>query len=199
MEVILRRHAMTAGNRLNQYIGAIDQDLSPEGETTARLCGDGPDETVQKVYCSPMRRAVRSARIFYPQAQIVLKPLLREMDFGIFEGKSYKDLAGDPVYQEWLDSNCQDPCPGGEQMEEFSRRVCRGFEQIMEEAAAQREEQVVIVAHGGTLMAVMSLYAAPRKGYFEWQIPNCGGYQAQWSSISRQLTDWKPLNLGGKR
>ena len=80
MEVILRRHAMTEGNRLRQYIGAVDQDLSPEGETMARLCGGGPEETVRKVYCSPMRRAVRTARIFYPQARIVLKPLLREMD-----------------------------------------------------------------------------------------------------------------------
>lgn len=199
MEVILRRHAMTAGNRLNQYIGSTDQDLSPEGETVARLCGGGPDESVEKVYCSPMRRAVRTARIFYPNAEIVLKPLLREMDFGIFEQKSYADLAGDPAYQDWLDSNCQDPCPGGEQMEQFSNRVCRGFEQVMEEAAALGEQRVVLVAHGGTLMAVMGVYAAPRKGYFEWQTPNCGGYQAQWSAENRQLTDWKPLNPGSKR
>lgn len=199
MEVVLRRHAMTAGNRLGQYIGATDQDLSPEGENAARLCGCGPDETVEKVYCSPMRRAVRTARIFYPQAQIVLKPLLREMDFGIFEGKSYKDLAGDPAYQEWLDSNCQDPCPGGEKMEDFSRRACQGFEEIMEEALALGEKQAVIVAHGGALMAIMGVYAAPHKGYFEWQTPNCGGYQAQWSPANRRLIDWKPLNLGGKR
>ena len=37
MEVILRRHAMTAGNSKKQYIGSTDQPLSPEGEKSCLL------------------------------------------------------------------------------------------------------------------------------------------------------------------
>lgn len=35
---------------------------------------------------------------------------------------------------------------------------------------------LVIVAHGGTQMAVMEKYAVPQKNYYEWCAPNAGGY-----------------------
>ena len=92
MEVILRRHAMTAGNSKKQYIGSTDQPLSPEGEQSARLCAGTGDETVSKVYSSPMRRCLLTSRIFYPKARVEICPLLREMDFGDFEGKNYGAL-----------------------------------------------------------------------------------------------------------
>ena len=195
MEVILRRHAMTAGNSKKQYIGSTDQPLSPEGEQSARLCTGAGDETVSKVYSSPMRRCLLTSRIFYPKARVEICPLLREMDFGLFEEKNYEDLGADPLYQQWLDSNCKDPCPEGESMEEFAKRVCQGFEEVMDKAFSQGETQVVILAHGGTLMALMGRYALPQRGYFQWQTPNCGGYKARWDEKSRHLVDWSPLTL----
>ena len=145
MEVILCRHSTTAGNQKKQYIGITDQPLCPEGEQLARRCT--PDMEVETIYCSPLRRAVATGRILYPRARVVLVPALREMDFGLFEQKSYLDLGQDPQYQQWLDSGCQDPCPGGESIAQFARRVCQGFEQIVEQAAAQGQERVVLVAH----------------------------------------------------
>ena len=144
MEVILCRHSTTAGNQKKQYIGITDQPLCPEGEQLARRCT--PDMEVETIYCSPLRRAVATGRILYPRARVVLVPALREMDFGLFEQKSYLDLGQDPQYQQWLDSGCQDPCPGGESIAQFARRVCQGFEQIVEQAAAQGQERVVLVA-----------------------------------------------------
>ena len=35
---------------------------------------------------------------------------------------------------------------------------------------------LVIVAHGGTQMAVMEKYAVPQKNYYEWCAPTAGGY-----------------------
>ena len=35
---------------------------------------------------------------------------------------------------------------------------------------------MVIVAHGGTQMAVMERYAVPHKEYYQWCAPNAGGY-----------------------
>ena len=97
MEVILRRHSTTAGNQKKQYIGITDQPLCPEGEQLARRCT--PDMEVETIYCSPLRRAVATGRILYPRARVVLVPALREMDFGLFEQKSYLDLGQDPQYQ----------------------------------------------------------------------------------------------------
>ena len=194
MEVILRRHAMTAGNARRAYVGATDEPLSPQGHQLALHCGSGPDTSVEKIYCSPLLRAVESGRIFYPNAQQVLCHGLAEMDFGDFEGKNYEDLAGNPAYQEWLDSNCQDACPGGESLGSFSQRVCRAFTQLLEEARQKGESRVVLVAHGGTLMSIMAQYALPQRGYFDWQTPNCGGYWAKWDG--HNLVDWRSLTEG---
>ncbi len=196
MEVILCRHSTTAGNQKKQYIGITDQPLCPEGEQLARRCT--PDMEVETIYCSPLRRAVATGRILYPRARVVLVPALREMDFGLFEQKSYLDLGQDPQYQQWLDSGCQDPCPGGESIAQFARRVCQGFEQIVEQAAAQGQERVVLVAHGGTLMALMGTYAWPRQDYFQWKTPNCGGYAARWDGEKRRLCPWRALEEGGR-
>ena len=144
MEVILCRHSTTAGNQKKQYIGITDQPLCPEGEQLARRCT--PDMEVETIYCSPLRRAVATGRILYPRARVVLVPALREMDFGLFEQKSYLDLGQDPQYQQWLDSGCQDPCPGGESIAQFARRVCQGFEQIVEQAATIAQQGAAIEA-----------------------------------------------------
>ena len=46
-------------------------------------------------------------------------------------------------------------CPGGESLPAFSRRVCRAFARLLDWAVASEEEQLVLVVHGGTQMAVM--------------------------------------------
>lgn len=37
-------------------------------------------------------------------------------------GKTTFDLSGNPQYQAWVDSYCQDPVPGGESVTEFKAR-----------------------------------------------------------------------------
>ena len=38
------------------------------------------------------------------------------------------------------------------------------------------EEMLVIMAHGGTQMAIMERYALPHEDYYHWCGPNAGGY-----------------------
>ena len=49
-----------------------------------------------------------------------------------------------------------------------------GFDNVtMDEALARGDERLVIVAHGGTQLAVLSAFADPKKPYFDWSVP-CG-------------------------
>ena len=53
---------------------------------------------------SPMKRCIQTAELIYPKNQITQEVLLKECDFGIFEGKTYEELKDREEYQAWLDS-----------------------------------------------------------------------------------------------
>jgi alpha-ribazole phosphatase len=150
--------------------------MTRDGELAALKSGVFP--AVPLVYASPMLRAVQTAKIKFPSARIVLVRALREMDFGIFEGKSADDMALDRRYRAWVDGDCFGQCPGGEGRIEFSTRVCVAFSEIIGEALERRHRFVVIMAHSGTVMAIMDRFARPHRPYFDWQSQNCGGYRA---------------------
>ena len=58
---------------------------------------------VQAVYVSPLKRCVQTAEILFPGEPVHIIEELAECDFGEFENKNYKELEGNPHYQEWID------------------------------------------------------------------------------------------------
>ena len=119
IRMYLIRHGSTPGNRERRYIGRTEEDLCEEG--ILALKGQEAPE-VQRIYASPMRRCIQTAKILYPgRAQVKIEEF-RECDFGSFEGKNYQDLSGDPVYQAWIDSGGTLGFPGGEEPGGFRRR-----------------------------------------------------------------------------
>ena len=167
MLVYLLRHGKTAWNLEGRYQGKSDLPLCEEGRHALRPAHFRPE----RVYVSPMLRAAQTAALLFPGVRRIAVPGLEEMDFGAFEGKSFRDLKHDPAYRAWVAGNCAGQCPGGESREAFARRVCAAFETLM----AREREELVIVAHGGTQMAILERYGRPRRDYFAWQSPNGGG------------------------
>ena len=168
MLVYLLRHGETAWNLEGRYQGKSDLPLCEAGRHALSPAHFRPE----RVYASPMLRAAETARLLFPGARLIPVPGLREMDFGAFEGKRFRDLADDPAYRAWVEGSCTGRCPGGESREAFSQRVCAAFEALME----REREELVIVAHGGTQMAILERYGRPRRDYFAWQSPNGGGF-----------------------
>ncbi len=184
MEILILRHGKTSMNQDGRYQGRTDVPLCPEGE--AELLAGGTLPGVRKVYVSPMLRAVRTAELCFPNAERVPVPDFREMDFGVFEGKNYEEMTGDPEYQKWVDGMCRGKCPGGESMPEFIDRVFAAFDALARKAVAAGEKQVFIAAHGGTVMALLSRCAVPEKDYYDWFVKNGRGYivrldEASWA------------------
>ena len=168
MEILLARHGATAGNFLHRYLGVTDEPLCTEGLATL-----GPADTdAEAVYVSPLRRTRQTAAVLFPNARQIVVPGLSEMDFGAFENKSYRELAGDPAYRAWVDSRCEDPCPGGESRIQFCRRTCAAFSELVSDALARGDRRLILVAHGGTIMAVGEQFAVPKRSYFDWKVPN---------------------------
>lgn len=170
MRVYLLRHGRTVYNAQQRYQGLADIPLSPEGEAELKAAAEIPEV----VYVSPLGRARRTAELVFPGARQVLVEDFREMDFGAFEGRNYREMEHDAAYRSWVDGGCEGACPGGESREEFSCRVRSAFERLMEKALEDNRDWVVVVAHGGVLMAVLEAWGQPRRDYFQWSAP-CGG------------------------
>lgn len=168
--VLLLRHGRTEGNDLHRYNGATDEPLTPAGRE-ALLSRHYPETPV--VYVSPLRRTRETAAILFPGAKQITVPGFREMDFGDFEGRSFADMEHDASYRAWVDSMCLDPIPNGESRERLLSRTGAAFRALLR---CDRGERITIVAHGGTLMALCSLYATEQRDYFDWQPKNGGGY-----------------------
>ena len=112
-------------------------------------------------------------------------PGLREMDFGVFEGRGWREMENDEQYRAWVDGGCEGQCPGGEDKALFSTRICAAVEAILE--AETGNEEVVIVAHGGTQMAVLERWGTPRADYYRWQT-GCGcGWLLEWNREEQSL------------
>ena len=124
----LIRHGKTEGNKLSRYIGTTDEPLCQEGTEFLHKM-DYPK--VQAVYVSPLKRCVQTAEILFPGEPVHIIEELAECDFGEFENKNYKELEGNPHYQEWIDSNGTLPFPGGESREGFKSRNLRGFDRVV--------------------------------------------------------------------
>lgn len=176
MELIIQRHGATVGNREGRYVGRTDEPLSSEF-----ISGVGAiegDFSVSKVFVSPLMRARQTAQILYPNAGHTIVEGFCEMDFGDFEGRTSKEMENDEAYRSWVEGNCEGPCPNGEDINGFRERVCRTFEELALKEAKDGNERLVIVAHGGTIMAIMSRFCKLKKPYFDWFVPNCHGWRA---------------------
>lgn len=172
MRIYLLRHGETAYNRQKRYQGTRDVPLSDAGRAALRPSGI----EVPAVFTSPLSRAAESARIVFPGARAIVVDDLREMSFGSFEGRTYREMERDPDYLAWVAGRCEGRCPDGESREEFIERTCRAFAGLVEAALGRGDEVLAIMAHGGTQMAVMPRFADPASDYYDWCAPNGGGY-----------------------
>ena len=172
MLIYLLRHGLTEYNAQKRYQGQRDIPLSAEGLSQLRRADIDP----KVVYITPLQRTAQTARVLFPEAELVVVKDLQEMCFGSFEGRNFIEMEHDPDYLAWVNANCESPCPDGETKAAFCERICAAFSALVDKALADGEEMLVILAHGGTQMAAMERYALPHKDYYEWCAPNAGGF-----------------------
>ena len=166
MKITIIRHFPTAGNLKKQYIGWKDESIIKIVDKF-----DYSEFLSEKnIFVSPLTRAIETADILFSAAEKTIVEDLKEMNFGIFEGKSYEELKKNTLYSNWLESNCEGKCPEGESKDEFCNRTERAIKGIMLLCADKGQDSAVIVAHGGTVMAVAERMIKPSISYFSLQL-----------------------------
>ncbi len=190
MKIFMIRHGQTAGNVEHRYVGRSDEVLTEAavGELESRRCyflrltGVCDFDTQGKPGCykiisSPMRRCIETAGILFPGHKCEIVDNLRECDFGEFEYRNYDELRHNADYQRFIDSGGEASFPGGETKKEFSRRCVGAFREIIQRYPDK--EAMILIVHGGTIMSLLDEFSFPHSGYFDWQVKNGNGYEAE--------------------
>lgn len=191
----LIRHGRTKGNEEHRYVGSTDEGLSLAGRQ--ELCNVRED-LPEIVFCSPLRRCRQSADLLFPDIPQIVISEFRETDFGAFEYHTYEELKDHAAYRQWIAGGGQTGCPGGECAAQVKTRIHAGWEILCREMKRRTAaSHGALLAHGGTIMELLSLYGEPKKGYYDWQTACGHGYCCLWDDLTERLLVldvWPPVS-----
>ncbi len=175
--IYLYRHGKTVANQEGRYIGSTDEVLSEEGVmellTLEKECIYPP---VGKVYCSPMQRALQTARILYPEHTWYTVDGLREFHFGSYENKTFSGLSEEHPFFNWIQGKGGEGPTGAEDTGAFAQRVQQAFDEIVKDMMDRRIFEAAVVTHGGVLMALLAMCGLPKMPPAHWMVENGHGY-----------------------
>jgi broad specificity phosphatase PhoE len=148
------RHAPTAWNGKGRLQGTTDTPLGAGGESAAKAWRLPAPADGWKRICSPLQRARRTAELVQPSAPVVVDSRLREMSFGIWEGKSVAELRaeGGERFAEAERLGLDFHPPGGE-----SPRMAMDRLQGWAAEIASIGAPVVAVTHKAAIRALLAL------------------------------------------
>ncbi|MCH5194804.1 MAG: histidine phosphatase family protein [Oscillospiraceae bacterium] len=185
--ISILRHGITEANENGIYIGKTDLPLSEAGREALRDKYDIFDyPKVQRVYSSPLERAVQSAEILFPDREIVIVDDLREMDFGVFEGLAAADLIELDSYKKWLKGGLDNPPPNGESLRNMMLRCYSALNLIILNMMQEGFTHTGVITHSGILMNMMSCFGLPKMKPMEFACDPGEGYEILVSAMMWQ-------------
>lgn len=178
------RHGKTAMNAGMRLQGRSDQPLSEAGRDQAAEAAERFRDMgvkIDKIYSSPLVRALQTAEYIADGAETVIDDRLIEMDYGPYEGMDLMDPA--PEVIEFFSDFINVPAPAGmEPLHAVTARLGRFLEEIREEASVKN---VLISTHAIAMKGALEYLTPGSKGsYWAKNIGNCDIYCADVSDGS---------------
>lgn len=172
------RHGLTKGNLEGRYIGSgSDVPLCAEGRADLEaLKAQFAYPAAAVVFVSPLLRAKQTAEILFPGVRTVELQDLREMGFGVFEGKTPQELAGDPDFAAWMDPTQETVPPGAESRRAFALRTDGMLMKMFEYLLRTHIEEAACITHGGVIMNMLARHTLPQRRPEEWMTDPGAGY-----------------------
>lgn len=154
--LVLIRHAET--DMAGRFCGHSDPELNQRGQgQLARMVNALSEQAIRRVYTSDLRRARQTAEAVAEHfgAELHLRPGLREVHFGLWEGLSWSEIEGrDPVLaRSWVEEYPNLTAPGGESFVHFVSRAQREITFLRGEAA---KSPIAVVTHAGFIRVVLT-------------------------------------------
>ncbi|AHJ12810.1 MULTISPECIES: histidine phosphatase family protein [Sulfurospirillum] len=171
-EIYLLRHGETGLNRQKVYFGHLDAAMNELGKECIAHVANNFFGPLDVIISSDLERCAESARIFSrsKKIKVTYDQRLRELDFGVFEGRTYASLMEEfPKEAEQFFSGDYDfVIPKGESVKMLFERTYEAFEEIIANHAGKH---ILISTHGGAIRAILSRYlAGNKKAYWKFAV-----------------------------
>ena len=195
--IIFVRHGETLWNKEGRYQGQQDSPLSQVGLIQVEQVGQFlRNRRIQTVYSSDLKRAWLTAESIAKHHQLspVMDSRLREMSFGVWEGKTREQVK--LQYPDLWDARGQDTLgtriPGGELPSEVVQR----FKDFLEVQVSESSDQtIVVVSHGGALrLIIASLLHIPLEKSYCLHQSNAGVSELKYVKQGRHCS-WEALYI----
>ena len=156
------RHGQSTWNAEGKWQGHTDVPLSELGREQATALGRRLDpQRFDAVYSSDLTRSRQTCELALPKANMLLDKRLREINFGVYEGKSRDTLTT------WWVEPYLEKLQGGESMTCLNTRVSEFLAELPAEC------EVAIFTHGGVIRnALWQVVGVPVQGAWSVQIEN---------------------------
>lgn len=171
--LVLVRHGTTESNVLGRFQGWSDGRLTASGRGEVRATAQRLAKRIAPahVWSSDLARALETATLLFPHAEVELDRRLRELCFGGFEGRTREELLELDAtgYRAWLKDPDGAPPPNGEPLTAMRARVLEWWED------RAGYDTVVVVTHGGPAGVLLSHLLSAYDPAAE-ALPRPGGY-----------------------
>ena len=192
--IIAIRHGETSWNATGRIQGHTDIPLNATGQAQAQQAAQAlADETLAAIYSSDLQRAWQTAQALSTSTQTALypEPGLRERCFGVFEGRTFAEVAQSHPEDShrWRKRDPHLVFPGGgESLLQLRERIAATVQRLAQQHVG---EQIALIAHGGVMdilyrLATQQDLQAPRT----WALTNTAINRLLWTPQGLSLVGW---------
>ncbi len=160
MEIYIVRHGETVWNAQKLLQGSADIELNERGRELAGITGRNLEDVhFDIIYSSPLIRAYETACLIrgHRNIQIIRDDRLKELCFGVNEGKNFPELLedkDDPFHYFFDKPELYKAPEGGESFVQICKRAEKFMKEIVE-PINNRVRRILIVAHGAMNKALL--------------------------------------------
>lgn len=158
-KIILVRHALTDDNKLSKLSGHIDSKISQEGKIQIKKITEFlKDEKINKIYTTTSSRTKETVKDLAKINSIQIKECknLKEISFGDFEGKDFKEIQKNypDEFNQMIKEGYEYTYPNGESLIDCYKRVSKEIKAILGEA--NDNDTILICSHAGTIRNILT-------------------------------------------
>lgn len=176
VKIILVRHGETDDNNKLRLSGHIDSKLSNLGLIQSqKTMGYLGDYNIDNIYSSPSSRAIDTIKELAKQKKLDINTTdeLKEMNFGNFEGKTFKEIKESHSYEfnNMIKLGFDYKYPNGEGLIKFHNRIASCIDSIIKE---NEDKTILICTHAGVIRCIISHLISNSYNYhWNFKIDNC--------------------------
>ncbi|MCK5322376.1 MAG: histidine phosphatase family protein [Candidatus Aenigmarchaeota archaeon] len=153
--LIFVRHGETDWNKRKILQGTSDIELNKNGlEQARKVALRLKSEKIDVIYSSPLKRAYQTACAIAGEQgiEVIRDDDLREVNYGVFEGRNIDELKNDELWKERKKDKYNFKPPGGESYKEFFDKTILAIKRILKD---NRGKTILISSHSAFIRSAL--------------------------------------------